>query len=82
MPEVDGLALLSQLGEHSRGTLAFHVPAVLMSSDLTAERAAAARAAGAVEVLDKPIDVSRLRTVVEWLTSLALPSPYPAPRTS
>ena len=61
MPVVDGLTLLRQLGKRARRSIEGRVPAILMSGGPTAERAAAAHAAGASEVFDKPIDFRRLR---------------------
>jgi hypothetical protein len=40
-----------------------------MSGDLSPERAAAARAAGAVVVFDKPLDLRRLQAVLTSVTN-------------
>jgi CheY-like chemotaxis protein len=79
MPRVDGLTLLRQLAQRAKASAGCRPPAILMSGDLTPDRAAAARAAGAAAVFAKPIDFRRLRAALDWTAApSAAFTPQPA----
>jgi two-component system, chemotaxis family, chemotaxis protein CheY len=61
MPVMDGVAFLSRIPKHAQ--LA-HVPVIVMSGDFRASRLRAERPDNVMEVLPKPIDVSRMMELV------------------
>jgi len=66
MPELDGLALQTQLSEQS------DTPLILMSGDSGAQEVAQAFRAGAVDFLIKPIDINMLLNTVEKSLALSM----------
>ena len=66
MPVMDGLAFLSQIPRHAR--LA-NVPVIVMSGDSRAIRLRADRPDNVMEVLPKPIDLSRMMELIRKHTA-------------
>ena len=74
MPEMDGLTLLAKLRRKE-----CMVPCILVSAFLNDDVRSQARNLGVSRVLDKPVDVARLRETLDELLPVAGNSPVSAP---
>jgi DNA-binding NtrC family response regulator len=72
MPGIDGLRVLSSLGEHGYG-----LPVILITAFGTAELHAEAERRGAVAMLDKPFEIEELLNLVDGVASGALGPGHP-----
>ncbi|MBA3938956.1 MAG: response regulator [Planctomycetes bacterium] len=69
MPDMTGFALLSWIS-HQTPRAGSHLPVILMSARADAELGRAARAAGAIDLLSKPVEITRITGLVHRLLEL------------
>jgi CheY-like chemotaxis protein len=65
MPELDGLQATREIRRREAARNQLHTPVIALTAGITAKERSACRMAGMDEVLTKPLELGRLRELLE-----------------